>query len=104
MIDENGLWDWPLQENDCVVKNRDEKELFEVDLDDHFTSDEILVKVTDGTVDVHYEHEFDTKKGHTTESVTRSYPLPYGVDVGSVKTILSNHGTLVITAARKPAK
>ncbi|GMR46091.1 hypothetical protein PMAYCL1PPCAC_16286, partial [Pristionchus mayeri] len=96
-------WDWPLQHNDGVVKVHNDKHKFEVALDaQHFTPNEIHVKVVGHLLDINLSHEQRTDSfGHVTRAVSRSYQLPEDVDASTVKSVLTTRGTLVITANKK---
>uniref|UniRef100_A0A7E4VS00 SHSP domain-containing protein n=1 Tax=Panagrellus redivivus TaxID=6233 RepID=A0A7E4VS00_PANRE len=96
-------WDWPLQQNDGVVKVINTKEKFEVGLDVvFFTPKEIDVKVNGHNIIVHAAHQARSDNhGKVSREVTRSYALPEDVDTATIKSHLSKRGVLTITASKK---
>ncbi|GMS94270.1 hypothetical protein PENTCL1PPCAC_16445, partial [Pristionchus entomophagus] len=83
------------------VHNDEEK--YEVHLDaQHYTPDEIEVKVVGYLVHIHAEHKSrEDRHGTVTRRMTRSHKLPEDVNEHAIKSWLSPRGTLVITAYKK---
>uniref|UniRef100_A0A0N5AJ79 SHSP domain-containing protein n=1 Tax=Syphacia muris TaxID=451379 RepID=A0A0N5AJ79_9BILA len=96
-------WDWPLQQNDGVVRLTNTNEKFEVALDAaFFTPKDIQVKVTGNQLVIHCMHETRTDQfGEVKREVNRTYLLPDDVDTKTLKSNLTTRGYLVITASKK---
>ncbi|KHN77065.1 Heat shock protein Hsp-12.2 [Toxocara canis] len=93
-------WDWPLQQNDGVVKVTNTNEKFEVTLDAvFFTPKEIEVKVIKNQLVIHCMHESRTDEfGEIKREINRTYQLPLDVDTKTLKSNLTARGHLVISA------
>lgn len=98
-----GQWDWPLQHNDGVVRLRDLPDHWEIDLDTiNFTPKEIEVKVAGDHLIVHCRHEVrNDEHGSISREVFRSYKLPENADTTTIKSHLTSHGVLRISAQKK---
>ncbi|KAE9554131.1 hypothetical protein FO519_002668 [Halicephalobus sp. NKZ332] len=100
---ESSQWDWPLQQNDGIVKVINTADKFEVGLDAaYFTPKELEVKVDGNNLHIHGAHALRTDPhGEVRREVNRTYHLPSDVDVSSLKSHLSKAGILTITANKK---
>ncbi len=68
-----------------------------------FKSNEISVKVVDNSLVVSAEHEEKPDDhGHIYRHVKRRYVLPRNVDFNQVNATMSDEGTLVVCAPKKP--
>uniref|UniRef100_A0A914WIN7 SHSP domain-containing protein n=1 Tax=Plectus sambesii TaxID=2011161 RepID=A0A914WIN7_9BILA len=96
-------WDWPLQQNDGVVKMINNKEKFEVGLDcQYFAPKEIEVRVNGENIQIHARHESRSDElGEILREVNRTYRLPQDIDILSLKSHLSSRGILTISAKKK---
>ncbi|KAF8362794.1 hypothetical protein PRIPAC_89717 [Pristionchus pacificus] len=103
-VEHEGLWDWPLQAHEGVVKVHNDGDKFEVHLDvPYFTPKEIEVNVIDRRIDIHAEHTSRAGPlGDVSRSVNRCYKLPDDVNEALIKSTLTPRGILVITAAKVP--
>ncbi|KAK0417040.1 hypothetical protein QR680_012800 [Steinernema hermaphroditum] len=97
------VWDWPLQNNDGVVRVTNTKEKFEVGLDvQFFAPSEIEVKVSGQDLLIHCRHEVRADShGSIAREIHRCYKLPADIDAASLKSHLSSRGVLNISAAKK---
>ncbi|KAK5965940.1 hypothetical protein GCK32_004797 [Trichostrongylus colubriformis] len=95
-------WDWPLQKNDDFVRLIDDATHFEVDLDAKaFTPKEITVKTIGDLLQIQMDHEARGDDSfNISRSITRSYKLPKGVDVKTLKSNLDKNGVLHISAMK----
>ncbi|KAJ1363617.1 hypothetical protein KIN20_023522 [Parelaphostrongylus tenuis] len=94
-------WDFPLQHNDEFVKIIDDSKHFQVGLDAKFFSpNEIEVKTVGDSIEIRMDHEATGDDVHSvSRSITRSYKLPQGVDIKTLKSKLEK-GILHITAQK----
>lgn len=68
-----------------------------------FKSNEINVKVVDRALDICAEHkEKPDETGHISRNIRRRYMLPRNVDFENLNATLSDNGTLVVCATKKP--
>ncbi|GBP28609.1 Protein lethal(2)essential for life [Eumeta japonica] len=92
-----------LQSNDLGSTIQTDKDKFQINLDvQHFSPEEVTVKVADGYVTVEGKH--DEKKdehGFVSRQFVRKYVLPEGTIPESVTSELSADGILTIVAPRK---
>ncbi|CAJ0604166.1 unnamed protein product [Cylicocyclus nassatus] len=101
-VENNKLWDWPLQANDEFVNVVEDSAHFEVDLDaKSFLPQEIKVRTMGDLLQIQMEHN-DLGSGNTNISrcILRCYKLPVGVDVQSLKSNLTNKGILHISGKK----
>lgn len=83
-----------------------DKDKFQVNLDvQHFSPDEISVKIVDGYVVIEAKHEEKKDEhGYISRQFSRRYALPEGTEAENVISELSSDGILTITAPRKPVE
>ena len=79
-----------------------DKDKFQVNLDvQHFSPEEIKVKINDDVVTVEGEHEEKRDEhGFVSRKFVRKYVVPEGHDVDKVESRLSSDGVLTITAPK----
>ncbi|KAI6241660.1 Heat shock protein Hsp-12.2 [Aphelenchoides fujianensis] len=96
-------FDWPLQHNDGVVSVQNSGDKWSVGLDvQHFTPNEIEVKVAENRLLINCRHESrNDQHGTVSREVHRAYHLPDDVDTSSLKSHLTARGVLQITANKK---
>ncbi|XP_037072345.1 alpha-crystallin B chain-like, partial [Pollicipes pollicipes] len=83
-----------------IVNHKDRVEM-KLDVQ-HFTPDELKVKISDGKVVVEAKHEEKADEhGCVSRQFTRKYELPEDADEDAVVSHLSKEGVLTITAPRK---
>lgn len=89
-----------LQEMGSKITSNDEK--FQVNIDvQHFSPDEINVKVVDGHVVVEGKHEEkQDQHGYVSRQFIRRYALPQGCLPDTVESKLSSDGVLTVTAPK----
>lgn len=89
-----------LNEIDTKISSDDEK--FQVNVDvQHFSPDEINVKVVDGNVIVEGKHEEKRDQhGYVSRQFVRRYALPKGCLPDTVQSSLSSDGVLTVTAPK----
>jgi len=96
-------WDWPTQHNDGVVKVHNASDKWEVGLDCVcFTPKEIEVKVVGDQLIIHCQHESrNDDHGSVSREISRSYKLPADIDATTIKSHLTQHGVLRVSAKKK---
>ncbi|XP_013175970.1 PREDICTED: protein lethal(2)essential for life-like [Papilio xuthus] len=89
-----------LNEVDAKISSDDEK--FQVNVDvQHFSPDEINVKVVNGNVIVEGKHEEkQDQHGYVSRQFVRRYALPKGCLPDTVQSSLSSDGVLTVTAPK----
>lgn len=82
---------------------KSDKDKFQVNLDvQHFSPEEVSVKIADGYIVVEGKHEEkQDQHGYVSRQFVRRYALPEGTDADAVQSKLSSDGVLSITAPRK---
>ncbi|XP_045028007.1 alpha-crystallin A chain isoform X2 [Daphnia magna] len=89
------------QQNREVISDQDKYQVT-LNLGD-FKSNEINVKVVDRALDICAEHkEKPDETGHISRNIRRRYMLPRNVDFENLNATLSDNGTLVVCATKKP--
>ncbi|XP_041983918.1 protein lethal(2)essential for life-like [Aricia agestis] len=85
---------------------KSDKDKFQVNLDvQHFSPEEISVKVVDNYVIVEGQHEEkQDEHGYVSRQFKRRYALPDGCNAEAVLSKLSSDGVLTITAPKKPSE
>ncbi|CAK1602508.1 unnamed protein product [Parnassius mnemosyne] len=89
-----------LNQIDPKITSDDEK--FQVNVDvQHFTPEEISVKVVEGNVIIEGKHEEkQDQHGYVSRQFVRRYALPKGCLPDTVKSTLSSDGVLTVTAPK----
>jgi HSP20 family molecular chaperone IbpA len=95
-------WDWPLQKHDGIARVKNLPEFWEVGVEvPYFRPDEIEVKAHEGHVIVHCQHAVRSDEhGDISREITRTYKLPGDVNSSTLKSHLSKHGILYISAEK----
>ncbi|CAJ0959677.1 unnamed protein product, partial [Mesorhabditis belari] len=94
-------WDWPLQDNDGIVKVTNTSEKFDVALEaKSFLPNEIQVRVIGSLLEIHFEHVQKKGDPYVYRVITRSYRLPADIDIRTLKSHLSSKGKLHISAKK----
>ncbi|KAI9557982.1 hypothetical protein GHT06_014735 [Daphnia sinensis] len=84
-----------------VVSDKDKYQVT-INLGD-FKSDEINVKLVDRELEICAKHEEkQDESGHVSRCIKRRYSLPQNVDFDHVNATMSDDGTLVVCAQKKP--
>lgn len=70
-----------------------------------FNANEVSVKLVDTALEISAEHKEKTdESGHISRNIKRRYILPRNVDFEHLNATLSDTGTLVICATKKPVE
>ncbi|KAI9557978.1 hypothetical protein GHT06_014731 [Daphnia sinensis] len=89
------------QQNREVISDKDKYQVT-LNLGD-FKSNEINVKLVDRALEICAEHkEKPDETGHISRTIRRRYILPRNVDFEHLNATLSDNGTLVVCATKKP--
>lgn len=90
---------WPRDGSSIKV----EKDKWQINVDvQHFSPDEITVKVADGTIVVEGKHEEkQDEHGLISRQFTRRFKLPDGINADAVESRLSSDGVLIVLAPKK---
>ncbi|XP_057380255.1 small heat shock protein OV25-1-like [Daphnia carinata] len=89
------------QQNREVISDKDKYQVT-LNLGD-FKSNEINVKLVDRALEICAEHkEKPDETGHISRNIRRRYILPRNVDFEHLNATLSDNGTLVVCATKKP--